>query len=428
MAKNSWVNNSQANPCEVAIAPSAGDFLIGWGLSDGASNVLSVEAGWSFVGTVVSSVDGATLIVAWKIATGSETTFTVSGASVIAGVSSYDGLESTHQLDVLPVMGTSNVSGTTLNLSIAPITNGAILASVCAVDGTTTSAATFTWATTSGTTGAWTTPVTQNAGYLHVGEGDATQTTAGAFTTTCTTGGGGAAGGHLGALFALRVAGAGSGIFASGQWSGTTPLTIGPVSGDFLVGYVINDSNNLPSATPAGWSALGNCTTSYDGATFTVFYRFSDGTETSVAWTNNGIGGVLSYRGVNTTTPFDVTPVVQSSGASGVQDYDASITPTTNGCMLVHIRGCDDGSGATQYTFTTESGTTGTWIPNIPVNSSYFNVGTAYSSQTTAGAITARCHTNQTGGALAALIALRPVVSAPVYTGYTLGTRLTLMT
>ena len=52
------------------------------------------------------------------------------------------------------------------------------------------------------------------------------------------------------------------------------------------------------------------------------------------------------WRGVDTTTPNDVTPTVASSGA-GMPD-PPSITPTTNGCLIVAFGALDDDNVASE--------------------------------------------------------------------------------
>lgn len=70
-------------------------------------------------------------------------------------------------------------------------------------------------------------------------------------------------------------------------------------------------------------------------------YRVADGTETSVTVAGGGsfssdpaIGIVQVWRGVNATTPLDVTSVTATGANTGRPDVP-SITPTTSGCVIL---------------------------------------------------------------------------------------------
>lgn len=201
--KNSWTNSTPADPCAVTIAPDANDFLIGWAITDSQPNgAEDSPAGWTQLYRASSTFDGATLQVSYKKADGSETSasFNSTGANtMIAGVISFSGVDTTTPLDVTPQTFTSSTSDTTTSISITPVTNGCDLVFVQGQDGATGDYS-FTFSTTSGTTGAWTTRVDQNSGFFNVACGSATQTTAGALTAQVVS----TTGGRLGVLFALR--------------------------------------------------------------------------------------------------------------------------------------------------------------------------------------------------------------------------------
>lgn len=202
----SWVNNTPANPCAVTIAPTAGHLLIGYAISDDATaNDFTTPAGWTLVGQINSTVDGACRIVCRKIATGSETSvsFLTSTHASIAGVIAFSGIDQTTPLDVTPVSSATPTAASVTNddLSITPVTNGCDIVFVEGRDAGTGDYA-FTFSTTSGTTGAWTTRTDQNSGFHNIASGSAVQTTAGAITARAAS----TSGGALGTLFALRPA------------------------------------------------------------------------------------------------------------------------------------------------------------------------------------------------------------------------------
>ncbi len=209
----------------------------------------------------------------------------------------------------------------------------------------------------------------------------------------------------------------------SNSWINSTPanpcaVTVAPTAGDILLAWAIADSTttgNLDS-DPSGFSNLAPVVTSTnDGATFRASIKVADGTETSVSFsstsTNPCIAGVIAFSGRDTTTPLDVAAVTIALSTAGTT-ADLSITPITDGCDLCYILGNDGGSSNTTFTFTTQSGTTGAWTTQPDQHSGYYNVAAGRAVQTTAGAITARCTTSQTGGRLGVLVALRPAVSA----------------
>lgn len=209
----------------------------------------------------------------------------------------------------------------------------------------------------------------------------------------------------------------------SNSWVNNTPanpcvVTISPNAGDILLAWAITDSTtagNLDS-DPSGFSNLAPIANSTnDGASFRASIKVADGTETSVSFNSTStvpcIAGVIAFSGRDTTTPLDVAAVtIALSTASTTADL--SITPITNGCDLCYILGNDGGSSDTTFTYTTQSGTTGAWTTQPDQHSGYHNIAAGSAVQTTAGAITARCTTSQSGGRLGVLVALRPAVSA----------------
>lgn len=205
-------------------------------------------------------------------------------------------------------------------------------------------------------------------------------------------------------------------------WSNQTPadpctVTIAPDANDFLIAYYVNDANTVNDfAPPSGWTEACELQNNTDNQCFVVWYKKADGTETSISFDansgNTGIAAVLSFSGIDTTTQLDVTPVTFNNNTSATTS-DISITPTTNGCDIVFVAGNDrTSSGNTTFTFSTQSGSTGSWITESDINSGFMNGAAGVASQTTAGAITVRCTTDTAGGRSGIVFALRPAVGA----------------
>jgi hypothetical protein len=205
-------------------------------------------------------------------------------------------------------------------------------------------------------------------------------------------------------------------------WANSTPadpltVTISPDTNDFLIGSAITDTSSASDldSTPAEWTQQYRGTVTTDNQVHQVIYKKASGSETSVSFDsssgNPAIGYVASYSGVDINTPFDVTPQTFTSSTSSTTT-DISITPITDGCILAFCQGQDNGNSDYSFTFSTESGSTGSWTTQVDQNSGFYNQGHGSASQTTAGAVTARC-TSTSGGRSGILFALRPAPTTP---------------
>lgn len=72
-----------------------------------------------------------------------------------------------------------------------------------------------------------------------------------------------------------------------------------------------------------------------EGATLDHIFSASDG---------NNAGGAIVYSGVDTSTPFDVTPVVFDQASASTTQTMPAISPVTAGCMLLNIFGSSNQS------------------------------------------------------------------------------------
>jgi hypothetical protein len=206
--------------------------------------------------------------------------------------------------------------------------------------------------------------------------------------------------------------------------SNTTPATtlaINPAAaaGSTIIAGVCNDNGSSVTFTwPASFTELLNqlCASSDGGSVGVSIKNSASGSEGSLNITSSQsmIGFMLSFSGCDTTTPQDVTPpaaVVNTTQTPAPLVIDSnSITPVTDGVMIVAVRLTDvSASESKPCTFSTLSGTTGSWTTN-DFNSGFYNISVGYAPQTTAGAVVVR---SSTGGAANAagvvwVMALRP--------------------
>lgn len=151
----------------------------------------------------------------------------------------------------------------------------------------------------------------------------------------------------------------GSGVFSDNSGSaptfnfsslldtgGGTPTT---VNLDFAIGIWACHCNGGDQvlATPSGWTKRQDLYINNGLDTnFGVYHKFLDGVESSVTFDNSHAGagnsaiagGVHVFRGVDTTTPFDVADTTASGTGTGHPDPSA-ITPSTAGSWIVVAAG-----------------------------------------------------------------------------------------
>lgn len=200
---NSWVNNTPATPLAVTVAPTANDVLYMWVIADATVLTMTWPSGFTQLAQQTCTADGQVTSIARKLAaTGSETSLSASdsqGSNLIGGVVSFSGRDNTTPEDFVTNVTNNNTAAasawTLASGSVTPGHNGADLLAFIGHDVDGSNAVVTTFATTSGTTGAWTKRQESGSGFIRGAIGTATQTTAGAFVVTAT---GTSAGEHAG--------------------------------------------------------------------------------------------------------------------------------------------------------------------------------------------------------------------------------------
>ena len=145
--------------------------------------------------------------------------------------------------------------------------------------------------------------------------------------------------------------------------SSTITLPAGLQQHDIVFIFEARDTSTL--TTPTGYTSISLTGTSNPSTS--LAYKIMGATpDTTAAVTNSSdtCSLAVAFRGVDTTTPLDVTPTT-STGISGVPN-SPSITPTNNNCMIVAFGALDDdvvtATGLTGYTLgpVINNGTAGT--------------------------------------------------------------------
>ncbi len=123
--------------------------------------------------------------------------------------------------------------------------------------------------------------------------------------------------------------------------AGTTTLT-GIQSGDFVVAVITGDSGGVSNLS-TGFTNIQDDEDS-NSVNYRMAYSFSTGTSINYVRNTGDEGIVLAaFRGVDSTTPFDVTtPSLETSVGSVTSITPPSITPTSDNCMIVIGLGIDD--------------------------------------------------------------------------------------
>ena len=215
----------------------------------------------------------------------------------------------------------------------------------------------------------------------------------------------------------------------------TTTLSInkpaGIVAGDIMIVNIAQEGNNTTAPSSSGWTLING--QSLAGGTLrygAVLYRIADGTEgSSFAFTLGtgtiyAAGAIVAFSGVNTTTPFDVTPGTISVQPNQTSVAATSITTVTANDAVIML-GMAAGSNPTWSGWTTTSPGALTELYDVRVgnNNDGASVGAAWAIKATAGTTGAGAATlsssERNGGIL---LALRPASCTLPTTQASIGT------
>ena len=229
----------------------------------------------------------------------------------------------------------------------------------------------------------------------------------------------------------------GKGAFASGTTSATAAVPTNYRPGDLLI-IMVHTPNNAVT-TPSGWNLLapspvstGTANTAL-GVRLTVFWKLATASQASVAVAvTSGTCTCVQmtcWRGVDVTTPFDVTPTSKVQATTSTALSCPTITTTTDGSMIINAIALDRDAVAT----TTMGTATNASLASVTEGHDQTvstgtggGIGFEYGIKTTAGAVNATTATITTCAHAYLTIALRPAVSPTVssYATTTDGTKI----
>jgi hypothetical protein len=186
---------------------------------------------------------------------------------------------------------------------------------------------------------------------------------------------------------------------AGGNIGSSTTLTVsaapsGVVNGDLLVLFVATNSvHTLGAGGPGagGWTQIGSTQTHGTDTSMSCWYKIAASEPSSYTFATTFTGAqaqsylMLAYSGVDGTTPLDgVTPVQETSGTTETAP-SITITPATNGAMILFLLGSDPGVDPVSFAANTPGGSVARATQQQGLTSF---VGVIEYLQTTAGAET----------------------------------------
>lgn len=149
---------------------------------------------------------------------------------------------------------------------------------------------------------------------------------------------------------AIAFRAAAFGDFEAATRSPTVNKPTGTVDGDWMVAFTATDTVHT-IATPGTWNFIATLDQTTD-TSLSAFWRIASGEGASYTFTNLfgttevGTICIMSYSGVDGTTPLDgVTPTTLASAAANGQTWP-SITPASNDAAVIGIGGSDPSSSA----------------------------------------------------------------------------------
>lgn len=136
---------------------------------------------------------------------------------------------------------------------------------------------------------------------------------------------------------------------------------------DVLIAQVHIASSSATITTPAGWTLIRSDTG--NNRRSSLYWKLANGSESgtvafALSASVNAVGGMVSVRGVDTTTPVDAS-AGQTNGSASTSCTAPTVTASAAGGMLLTIS-----SGVGNLTFTPASGQTEQWDVTTTAGSS----------------------------------------------------------
>lgn len=258
-------DTANSDPAVITLgAISAGEYIIAGVVSDAIGTLTSLPSGFSQLGSILdTTADNQSLLVARKTsASGSEGAMTFDMTQTLIGIAiAFSGVDTTTPEDVAVAGVTDGAStgatGRTISASLTTVTDGCMLVAIAGTDVAAGVDVTHAFATTAGSTAAWTIPSGGDIqdGFFNMAVGYALQSTAGPVTVRLTsTWSGGANAGLSLMLVALRPAGPSTPTLSGPSATpGNTDVTIGATTNQAsgTLYAVIDTAANLAGVTAA---------------------------------------------------------------------------------------------------------------------------------------------------------------------------------
>lgn len=131
---------------------------------------------------------------------------------------------------------------------------------------------------------------------------------------------------------------------SSTSWTITKPSL---ANNDFVIIYVVTDTDHGITAAPTNFSNHGTGTDDVPDSSLSLFSHYITSVGAEGVWTvqfattENGSAGVLVYTGVDSTTPLNPAPNVAGATFSTTSPATVSHTPGQDNSMIVVGYGSD---------------------------------------------------------------------------------------
>lgn len=210
---------------------------------------------------------------------------------------------------------------------------------------------------------------------------------------------------------------------ASTNTSVTIPVPTGTQSNDLLIASIVKSANTGTITAPAGWSPIGPTGQATLGAgSSALFYKVA-GTESGTyvfTWTGTTkaiAGSVVAFLGVDTSAPFDVSPLAITTGNSASPTVNSLTTNSTGAAVIMFGQAWSGNTVSWSNWAVTSPGSLKELYANTtgPTSSEFASVGAAWGIKVTPGATgsaTATLSAANNWGAI--LIALKPLTPTAV--------------